>query len=653
MKIAIEIKKAFEIRLTEEKLLWAYARGLIRGTIHTCVGQEFNSVFLAKYLNNDFDWVLSNHRGHGHFLAFNGTPELLFREILGDIRGPSKGIGGSQHIRLGNFMTNGIQGGFAPISVGISESISDNDAKPICVLWVGDGTLGSGQLWESLNLSAILKVPLLVILEDNKIAQSTPSELTFAGDLQKRIEGFGLKYFRCAGSDLEELDVSAEAATSYVRGMKLPALLHIDSLRLNSHSKGDDNRDRESIEKLRFTDPVSRLLADSDFEDLYKSTRLEIDAAFELVRMQILFQEPQIELTNLQVTEIEVKVVPDQAKASHREQLYDNLSIALETFDDCKIFGEDILDFVGTFSKSYGGAFKVTGDLSTRFPGKLINMPISEAGFIGMGIGRALTGKETIIEVMFGDFLALGFDQILNQLSKIPKMYGIDQDIPIIIRTPMGGGFGYGATHSQSLEKHFLGIPNLLVIAPSGIQSNPNFIVNLLKIRKPILLLESKRKYSEKHPLNIGNNSRVVAQSIKEINLSFLVSKESGINDLLLVTYGGMTGYVLELQGELSEEFSISINVLVLEDLTRGIDAFGCNFKDYRRIVSIEEGIGSFGVGSEIAAVALEYGFKGQFSRIAGSGVIGSTKLSEDIAIPTKESIRKLLKEKIQEDHSN
>ena len=124
------------------------------------------------------------------------------------------------------------------------------------------------------------------------------------------------------------------------------------------------------------------------------------------------------------------------------------------------MLGEDILD-------PYGGAFKVTRGLSTDFPTRVRTTPISEAAIAGVSAGLALAGFRPIAEIMFGDFLALCFDQIANHISKYGAMYDGAATCPVVIRTPSGGGRGYGPTHSQSLEKHFLGIPHLRVVAGS------------------------------------------------------------------------------------------------------------------------------------------------------------------------------------------
>ncbi|MFV0276921.1 MAG: hypothetical protein ACK5HY_07025, partial [Parahaliea sp.] len=124
---------------------------------------------------------------------------------------------------------------------------------------------------------------------------------------------------------------------------------------------------------------------------------------------------------------------------------------------DVVLLGEDI-------RSPYGGAFKVTRGLSFAHPDRVLNTPISEAAIVGIGNGLALGGKRPVVEIMFGDFLTLCFDQILNHAAKFRGMYNRQVENPLVVRTPMGGGRGYGPTHSQNLEKHFAGVPGLRVL---------------------------------------------------------------------------------------------------------------------------------------------------------------------------------------------
>ena len=154
--------------------------------------------------------------------------------------------------------------------------------------------------------------------------------------------------------------------------------------------------------------------------------------------------------------------------------------------DDVHLLGEDILD-------PYGGAFKVTQGLSDAYPDRVLTTPISEASLFGVAAGMALRGQRPILEIMFGDFVTLGFDQVVNGISKFPEMYDDQVTVPLVVRTPMGGRRGYGPTHSQTLEKHFLGIPNLNVVSPSHVHDVRSILRHLvLAERRPSLLIEHK-----------------------------------------------------------------------------------------------------------------------------------------------------------------
>ena len=171
------------------------------------------------------------------------------------------------------------------------------------------------------------------------------------------------------------------------------------------------------------------------------------------------------------------------------------------------ILGEDILD-------PYGGAFKVTKGLSTQYPDRVLPMPISEAAIVGVGTGLAIKGLKVVIEIMFGDFVLLAADQIVNNLTKIGVMYNKKIPISIVIRLPMGGYRGYGPTHSQSLESFFLNVPNLGIIS-SNIFSDPgDLFKHTLDQKSPHLFVEHKINYPKSLIQNVFNDIEISNQQI-------------------------------------------------------------------------------------------------------------------------------------------
>jgi pyruvate dehydrogenase E1 component beta subunit len=171
----------------------------------------------------------------------------------------------------------------------------------------------------------------------------------------------------------------------------------------------------------------------------------------------------------------------------------ENLNHALHRLFDTDprafLVGEDIAD-------PYGGAFKITRGLSTRHPDRVLTSPLSEGGIVGLGAGLALMGDTPIVEIMFGDFIALAFDQLLNFASKSVSMYGRTIPMRMVVRCPSGGNRGYGPTHSQSLHKHFVGVPRLSLYELSPLHDNTDVFTAMLARGEPCVFFEDKVLYT-------------------------------------------------------------------------------------------------------------------------------------------------------------
>ncbi|TAL81357.1 MAG: pyruvate dehydrogenase, partial [Bacteroidetes bacterium] len=435
------ISKALFIRKFEERLFDLFNKGKIFGTIHTCIGQELIPVCLAEFSTEDDFW-LSNHRGHGHYLAKGGDVNLLMAEIMGKSSGCSGGIGGSQHLFSTNFLSNGIQGGMTPLGIGIGFSFKLRNKNSIVIAFIGDGTLGQGILYEAFNLAGSWNIPILFVLENNGYAQSTSFQQTFAGDIKYRSQGFGLNYFNTNNYDLSSLLNTSQTAISYVRNSKKPALLEIKTYRLKAHSKGDDNRKSEEIKKYEELDLLNRMINKIDLD--IEKINLLIDSAVEFSENSnetIVFNSNS---SILSASTNYVDLIISYGRVNNN--IYEALKEGFQNHENLICIGEDIENITSWTEKPYGGAFNVSQDLSAIYKGRVLNTPISEGGIIGVGIGLALTGFLPIVEIMFGDFITLIFDQLVQHASKINQMYGRKIKIPLIIRTPMGGKRGYGPT---------------------------------------------------------------------------------------------------------------------------------------------------------------------------------------------------------------
>lgn len=278
-------RSLLRIRRFEETALEKFPSGVFYGTTHTCLGQEANAVGVITPLQPG-DIIFSNHRGHGHFLAYGGDMRALFAEMMGKSSGVCAGRGGSQHVHWRNFYSNGIQGGIVPIATGMALAEKRKGSPALTVVFLGDGTLGEGIVYESLNLAGLWRAPILFVLENNRIAQTTPNELAISGSIPARFAAFGLPVSEADTSDVRTILSLTETSLSQVRQDQFPRALVLHTYRFGPHSKGDDTRDREELSVLKVQrDPVITQAARLEAEikgAIDEEVEIEVQQAFQL-----------------------------------------------------------------------------------------------------------------------------------------------------------------------------------------------------------------------------------------------------------------------------------------------------------------------------------------------------------------------------------
>jgi 2-oxoisovalerate dehydrogenase E1 component len=641
-----EIQKAILIRLVEERLLTLFSEGLLNGTVHTAVGQEFTGVFISKYLQPS-DFVTSNHRGHGHYLARFGNVRGLISEIMGKDEGVSGGFGGSQHIVDENYLSNGIQGGMLPVAAGVSFFYKRKKDRGISVSYIGDGTLGEGIVYETLNLVSILECPLLIVVENNGYAQSTSFKQTFRGDLKERAVGFGIKYFESSTWDLQDLDESCEAAVEFARTESKPVIIEIKTYRLNSHSKGDDNRIKEEIEEFRIRDVLTNILNSNNDEitAYVKKSKLEIESIIDEIKLESdLVVTHQSDKLN---SRLSIPSIAKDIKAHDRYNvlIYNALKNILNQNEDVILIGEDIENRTEFTELEYGGAFKVSRDLSDLFPTRVFNTPISEAAICGFVTGYSLKAGTSFVEIMFGDFTTLIFDQILQHASKFEKMYNGKVSCPIVVRTPMGGKRGYGPTHSQSLEKFFLGIDNFGVVVLHH-RICPDYIFNAIRtVKMPLMLVENKILYT------IDTAKKKLPTYKYEFDDTLFpelfIQSNDNPSSVTVLCYGEILNVVEDALFELLIDDEIYCDVicptLISEINTKSMMS---SLSVTGKLLIIEEGSGYASWGSEFVSKIHEKGFTDfNLKRFQNSQLIPSSFKAEMELLPNKENVKRKILE--------
>lgn len=249
-------RELVRIRRFEETVLDRFPTGVFHGTTHTYLGQEANAVGVLSSREAD-DVVVSNHRCHGHFLAYGGPMRPLFAELMGRATGVCGGRGGSQHLHWRNFYSNGVLGGTAPLAVGMALAEAVHQRGAAVVAFLGDGALGEGVVYEALNMAALWKAPILFVLENNRIAQTTPIEHNLSGTIAARFAAFDIPTQELDTSDVAAVLEAARPLLARARAGAGPQALVLHTHRFGPHSKGDDTRPPELLAHIqRDHDPV-------------------------------------------------------------------------------------------------------------------------------------------------------------------------------------------------------------------------------------------------------------------------------------------------------------------------------------------------------------------------------------------------------------
>jgi len=288
----------------------------------------------------------------------------------------------------------------------------------------------------------------------------------------------------------------------------------------------------------------------------------------------------------------------------------------------------------------YGGVFKVTEGLMAKFgPERVRETPISEAGFVGMGVGLAMTGKRPVCELMFMDFAFVASDQIFNQAAKMRYMSGGRVKVPLVIRTQQGGGRGNGAQHSQCLETFFTHIPGLKVVLPATPYDAKGLLKTALREDNPVIFIEHKLLYSTKGEVPEGEYL---------IPLGKAEVKRTG-RDVTLVSYSRTLLHSLEAAEQAAGE-GISVEVIDLRcTVPLDLDAILASVRKTGRLIIAHEAHRSVGVGAEIASLVQEHAFDYLDAPIVRVGAmdipIPSSKPLEDVVLPGATQILAAIKQ--------
>ncbi len=274
------------IRRFEERAGQLYGMGLIGGFCHLYIGQEAVVVGVQSVMQ-PHDTIVTSYRDHGHMLACKMDPNKVMAELTGRAEGYSKGKGGSMHMfsrEKGFFGGHGIVGAQIPIGTGLGFGHKYKKDGGLCATYMGDGAVNQGQVYESFNMAALWKLPVLYIIENNKYAMGTSQERASAGELCQRGSAYGIHGEQVDGMDVIAVREAVERVMPGIRGGDGPVILEMMTYRYRGHSMSDPAkyRTKDEVEKMRAEhDPIDRLktyLIDHDMADEETLKALDKDA---------------------------------------------------------------------------------------------------------------------------------------------------------------------------------------------------------------------------------------------------------------------------------------------------------------------------------------------------------------------------------------
>ncbi len=491
-------EKLRDIYLSDKKPLFSIAAGKIPGEMHLSAGQEPSAAWMSVLLRDD-DFVYGTHRPHHTAISKGVDLNRMTAEIMGKHGGLSKGKGGHMHIfdTKVNFACAGIVGSSFPPALGaaLASKLDGNDS--IAVAYGGDGSLNQGMFLESLNLASLWKLPVIFVIENNDwaISVETKDSTPLENDAI-RAKGFGLPGVHIKDNDPVKMYEAAEKAVKRARSGEGPTLISIDTYRYYGHFEGDPEvyRPKNQVKELLAKDPIKIMGAEliekgiitKDEDDRINNSAMEeINQAFAFA------ENSPLPIGDDAMDDIyaPVNYSINPTTKGRKIPMYIAISEAISQ----EMEGNANVLYMGEDVGKYGGIFGATTGLLAKFgPERIRDTPISESAFIGSAAGLAAAGKRPIVELMFSDFVGVTLDPIMNHIAKNHYMSGGSVNMPVVITTAVGGGYGDAAQHSQTLYALFGHIPGLKVVVPSNSYDAKGLMISAIKDNNPVVYMFHK-----------------------------------------------------------------------------------------------------------------------------------------------------------------
>jgi len=586
------------IRAFEERCLELGTEGLVSGSVHVCCGQEAIPVGAMSALG-ERDRVVATYRGHGWAIACGVPLEPLLAEICQRAGGINGGRGGSAHLAAPQyrlFGENSIVGAGVPIAAGLALAADARDEDAISLVSIGDGAINQGATGEGLAFAAARNLPLVVICESNGWSELTPTATMMRASITARAAGYGIEAHEVDGCDPAAVEAAVAAAAATARQGQGPVFLECRTVRLLGHYNRDiehyrPKQDRAFAEEQ---EPLARARASSELSEEQldaadAEARAAVDAATEAVRAmpepdpaearEHLFAAPAPDGAT-----VEGEEGPGE-ELTYQKAVNSALREELANRPELLVYGEDV--------GGAGGIFGISRGLQEEFGAERVaDTPIAESAILGSAVGAAMAGMRPVVEIMWGDFLLVALDQLVNQAANVRYVSRGELQAPLVVRTQQGVTPGSCAQHSQSLEALLAHVPGIKVGLPATPHDAHAMLRAAIADPDPCLLFEARSLYQVKGPVDL--------EAPLEPAAGARLRRRGG--DVSIITWGTMVAPVLEAADRLAER-GVAATVLDLRWLCPlDLDAISEAVALSGRVLVAHEANLTAGFGAEISA---------------------------------------------------